>query len=950
MKKGLLLAAILCLGSFLYAQNISGIVRGTLKDPMNEPLPEATVSIMGIPDSSLVSFSLTTNSGYFEIKNIDGGSYYLLVSYQGFETIKKPFQITPLNTEINFNVVKMEKSYKTLSEVVVKDQPPIQVRGDTLAYNANLFKTKPNATVEELLKKLPGVQVEKDGTVKAQGENVQKVYVDGKEFFGNDPKLATKNLSADMIDQVEVFDDVSEQSKFNKIDDGSRTKAINLKLKKDKKKGTFGRASLAYGTDERYDAGLSANFFKGATQLSLIARANNTNNVGFTISDGMGMFGSGGFSGLGGMSGGGMMIARGSMGGGGGNFNGMGVGTGASGITKTGSAGINYRDVWSPKLDITGSYFYNHANAANRRLAYRETFFIDSTITNDRQTTSENNNNNHRINLNLTYAVDSLNSIIYQPNISFQNSASYRDDSLLQYALKGNTAYELNKTRTINDNKGNGVNWTNNLIWRRKLNKIGRTLSVNLSNTLNTSDRNGYTSSTGEFYNSGGQKVRDNSFRQHNLTDNATNNYGVSVSYTEPIARNKIWEFNYAYNKNQSESDRRTNNYNFATGAYDIENSSLTNHFKSINEWNRLGTNFRVMNKKYNYQLGIAVQKILLKSNDLTKDLSLQERYTNLFPTFRFDYNFARSRSLRLNYRGRTTQPSISQLQEVIDSTNFPTIRNGNAGLNQEFSNNVSLTYNFFDMIKFRNLFAVISFNNTSNKIVDEITNKGGGVQFIRPVNMDGIFNLTGAFNIGFPIKKMKGGNFNTNTRISYARNGNIVDGLNNYSNNLTVGEDLRLNYDYKDKLDVSVSTSINYTSARYTIKTPFNSNTSYFTHVYSTDLSYTFPQGFILSTDVDYTLNPEQGAGIDRDFTMWNASFARQFFKNKRGELKFTVYDLLDQNQSFNRTIGENYTEDVRNTALKRFFMLSFTYNLNRMAGRNMPGDGRRAREMMRH
>lgn len=944
--KNVYLFAIVLLGLpfFAAAQKLAGTIKGSLQDSVSAtPLEDATVSLLRLPDSTLISFTLSRKNGSFEIRNIDAGDYLLVASFVGLRTFKKQFAIGASHTEEDLGIVRLQRADKALDEVVIVEAP-VKVNGDTVSFKADAFKTKPNATVEDLLKKLPGVQVDRDGTVKAQGENVQKVYVDGKEFFNNDPKLATKNLTADMVDRVEVFDDMSEQAKFNGIDDGSRSKAINLKLKKDKKKGLFGKAYAGYGSEERYDAGVTANYFKGATQMNVIAKSNNTNNIGFTVSDMIGMFsgggmmmgnGGGGNFGGGGFGGGGMNIVnaggRGSIGG---NIGGFSLGsTTGGGITTSSQAGLNYRDTWSKHFDVNGSYFYNYAQKENQNTSFRQNFLQDSTINTAENTYSRSSNHNNRMNLNMVVSIDSFNSIIYQPNLSFQKSETFSDDTLLS---NSSTSKILNQGRTINSNTGDGYNWSNNLLWRRKFRKPGRTFSVALTNTWSDNDRTAYT--VNEL-----SVLRSN---QMSRTRSNTNNYGVSLSYTEAIARDKILEVNYNHTDNRSLSDRKTFNRD-ASGNYEIPVALQTNYFENSNLFDRVGTNLRIVKKKYNYQLGFAVQKTNLESNNVSTKSVVEQKAINYFPTVSFNYQFQRSRSLRFSYRGRTNQPTATQLQEVVNVDNPLNIYKGNPFLRQEFSHNLMLSYNFFDIVKFRNLFAFVTYSATQNKIGNAIEYRPGGVQFTQPVNLSGIYTVSGNFNFGFPVKHLQGGNFNTNTRIGYSQDANMVDKLKNYSRNLSLTEDLRLSYNYKEALDLGVSASVTYNQVRNTVQKANNS--SYYTHVYSGDVTYTLPKGFILSTDVDYTFNTGLASGYNQNYAIWNAGFAKQVFKNKRGEIKASVFDILNQNTSVYRTVSDNYIQDVQNSTLKRFFMLSFTYRINRMGGRSMPAMMERATKGIR-
>ena|SRR5688572_6731692 len=427
----------------------TGAVKGKLIDSTGQSLSNATVSILQKKDSSLVSYTLSDAKGAFELKNIDVGDYHLFASFLGYEVYQKTFSVTTSKRIADLGVITMQPEYKTLAGVVVTDASPVKMNGDTISFKANAFNNKPDATVEDVLKKIPGIQVQKDGTIKAMGEQVQKVYVDGKEFFGNDPKVATKNLTADMVDQIQVFDDMSEQSRFTKIDDGSRTKSINIKLKKDKRKGDFGRAIAGVGTNSRYEGNFAYNHFRGDKRISLVGSANNTNKLSYTFNDfASSQNGSSQFS-NGGATGSGMVNASGGA---------------SGGISRPLTAGINFNDTWSPKIDFRGSYFYsNNSNILEQNKFRRNSFPGDSASETSSFGNILNNNRSHRLNARWEYMIDSANSLLYTANLGKQLFEGSTADTSITVS-DGINKYMAVKASTNKQDEREGLNYSGELL------------------------------------------------------------------------------------------------------------------------------------------------------------------------------------------------------------------------------------------------------------------------------------------------------------------------------------------------------------------------------------------------------------------------------------------------------------------------------------------------------
>lgn len=904
-------------------------------------LKGATALLLYPSDSSSAAYTTTDSAGRFTLRNVDTGRYLLTISFAGYRSLVAPCKVPPQSTEFVLDTLRLVPDTNMLQDVVIT-RPPVMIKNDTVEFRASAVKTQPNATAEDLVKRLPGMEVDQEGNVTAQGEEITRIYVDGKEFFSNDPKVALKNLTAELIESIQVFEDMSDQARFTRIDDGSRIRTINIKLKKDRRKGVFGRAMAGMGTSDRYAASLSSNMFLENTQLSILGSANNVNRPGFTLNDLEQSLNNNNRGNNNRNS-----NSRNAIN----NGNRIGGGYNGEGNTDLWSLGFNYRDLWGKKTTVGASYFVSNTDRSVRSTNYRQNFFPnDSASYTNNESLSRSQTTNHNLNMRIEYNIDSMNSLLIIPNVVYTQNASRNVDTISTRGDGKTTDYLAitGTNRRVNDRRSLTIN--NNLLFRHRFAKPGRTFTIGWNTSIGNSDLNGLTETPYSFYRPDSSLQRTTNIRQRNSQPASNFNNTISTSFTEMWAPGKLFEINYAYTNNQSISDRKTYDYNPVSDKYDSLNKPLTNYFENGFISSRLGANYRTKKQKYDYQLGGAVQWATLNNLShratTSKDSIMKQRYVNFFPNASFNYSLGTRQSLRFQYRGSTRAPSITQLQDVVDITNPVRWRSGNPNLKQEFTNNLTVNLNTFNTKTFMYINGSLQANLISNRIVNGIDTVSSKVQLIRPENVSGAFGFNASGTIGIPLKKVASGrrspmNLNLTTSLRYNRDVSLLYKEVNYNYNTSVTQRVAFVYNITDKMDLNTSASLTYNDTRYTVQQ--NLNNRFFNQRYVAELTTYWFKRLSVASDADITINTGRSDGFNQTVPLWNASVGWLLFKKRNGEIKLSVVDILNQNKSIQRNTGDNFIDDRYIQVLQRFYMVTFMLNLNRFGGKAAPAPGGR-------
>ncbi|MES2592747.1 MAG: outer membrane beta-barrel family protein [Bacteroidota bacterium] len=889
---------VLSVDAFSQKMSIAGNVQDTTA---KVPVESGVVMAVRLKDSILIAHTRTDAKGAFRLK-LPIDTVHIIISHPKFGDQSFYVFGSTSNYEFDFGKIILPPKSHSLQEIVIyayKD--PVYYKGDTLIYTADSFKVKPNATVEDLLKKLPGIKVDSEGKITAQGKKVDQVLVDGDEFFGTDPTVATQNLNAKAIESVQVYEKKNETAS----DDGKETvQVMNLKLKEDAKKGYFGKLSGASDFQKFYEGEVLANKFNNRQKISVFALGSNTprSSLGwgdiykYGLNNEMNLsFGEDG------------EMYRSSM-------NNQNVG-----VPRTLKTGVYYTDKISPKTKITSNYTYNNYSLTTGSETTSQYFLNDTSYKTKNISLSNQLNESHTINFNIVQKLDSLTDLEIIPKLKLNASKTNRYE-VTDFLTSTDTL--TRRTEIANNNKASGYDLNTIAKLTRKFKKRDRLFVASYNYILTDNISNGKLISNNIYFNN--SIIANDSINQQKISAGNSQSHNATLTYTEPITKKIKMEFSYDLNYNLNLQDKKTLNY--ANGEYAIYDSLFTNNFENIRLTNRLSAKYIYEVKKQRFIVGTKLRQVSITSNNLITNQTINQSVNNVLPFIKYLYKFSDSKRLNIQYTTNSNQPSIDQLQPVQDNTNPNQIKKGNPNLLPTFKQDFSLSYSTHKPISGSYFWTDMSYSITNNAFANAIEYDTIGRTITTPVNVNGNYNADLEMSGTFPIVPRL---FNLSPELSFNYNSysNFINSQRNITKtaNTSAGLSTQLQL---DTLDFSVGYSIDYNAPSSSLN-PAN-NKPYSTHKINANLSLRLPFKCALETDFVYTINTQRTQGYNINYFIWNASLKKTFFKNENFILSIDAVDILNQNINTSRTIQDNVITDNKTNIISRYILLKAVYKFN--------------------
>lgn len=911
MKSGkcLLMLLMILFSPMAFAQQSGVNVTGSVVEQGSDtPIEQATVRLLNVKDSAMVRGVVSARNGSFTLKNVKKGSYLLHITFIGYDPLYQPLQITGKKNPVNVGKLELSDGAIELGEaVVIGKAPEVTVRNDTVEYNADSYKVTEGSVLEDLLKKMPGVEVDSEGKITVNGKEVKKVMVDGKEFFSDDPKVASKNLPAKMIDKLQVLDKKSDMAQMTGFDDGEEETVINLTVKPGMKQGWFGNAYGGYGSKDRYEGNAMVNRFVNNDQITFMGGTNNTNNMGFSdLASTM-------FSG---------------MGGGGGRRGGFGAG---SGITSSGNAGLNFSKEFKPdKLTLGGNTRYSHSDNDARSKSDRQNILPgDSSSYDNSEAMSRTKSDNFGVDFRLEWKPDTMTQLIFRPSFSLSHSMN---DNFSDATTLDNERDTVNTNKSSNYSESNGYNLNASIDFSRKLNNKGRVFSATLSGGNSDSYSDGMNRSDIVYFNQT-DALKNSIIDQRSRYDNKGFNYRAYVSWVEPIGHNNFIQATYSISQRKQEALKNVYNQD-ADGIYNVLDSAYSQSYRNNFISQRASLSFKSQREKFNYTIGLNLDPSYSSSENFVGDTTLSKitrKVVNLSPMAQFNYMFDKRTNLRIMYNGRTSQPSMTQLQPVADISDPTNITIGNPDLNPRYTNNVFIRFQQFTPEKQRAFMIMANGSYIINDIVSYTSyNQETGVKTTTYKNVNGNYSGNVRMMLNTPLKNKKF-SINSMTMASFANSNGYINEEKNTNRNLILSErggiDFRSSY-----LDLGVNGNIRYNATSNSLQKENNQNTfNYGAGGYTTIY---LPLNFKIESDVNWSTNSGYGDGFKQNEVLWNASASKSFLKNNQGTLRFKIYDILQQRSNISRSVTASYIQDSEYNTLGSYFMVHFIYRFSIFKG----------------